>query len=245
MGSMTQPVSSSPGFVAPLPTSTPREQAPAVPADVFAPSGPGEALPTRAAMAAASRSKSTSVEATGSVNGRPFQWTVGPAADDRGTRITGAQNLLPVDARVVSTGTGARIEGHQNGRPLYVEIDRREDGSLHVEGRRNNRGLLYDVRSSGSDAVAEGAQDGMTSSFQVRRTYAGVDLQGAVGGVSAGASFTDQGSSVSVQGGAHGLPLGVTFQGTGIGQFGDFLPGLSLQERAAVVFVLMTPNPLG
>lgn len=241
---MTQPISSQ-GLPAPLPSTVSRTQAPAGPADTFVPSVPSESLPTRAMMSARVQPAGLPQSAAGSVNGRPFQMDASPNGD--GTwQVTGEQNGQPLGARLVPTGTGSRIEGHQNGQALYVEIDRQPDGSVHLEGRRNNRALVYDLRPAGNgDLVAVGAQDGMDSSFRVRPGAGQVRIAGELGGQRADLSFVERNGNVDAAGSGPYSSLEVRFPGTSLSRLGDYLPGLSIPERAAVLFALLSAAPRG
>lgn len=217
--------------------------APAAPADGFRPSERSDALPTRAAMQAAvsgATPASTPVTVTGAANGLPLQWTV--TADGQ---ITGAQNSLPFEAWVVPQRDGSvQVHGAQNGRGLYLELQRRPDGALSVEGRRTGRAVSYVMTPGREGLSVQGAQDGMTAGFTLVRGSQGSTIQGGIGGFPAGVRATTTGGHVVLRGGAFGKPLEAAFAGNSrLEQLGDFLPGLSTDERTAMIFILLTAPP--
>ncbi|HXE73114.1 MAG TPA: hypothetical protein VNO81_10675 [Candidatus Nitrosotenuis sp.] len=140
---------------------------PAASPDAFSPGLEPLGLPTRADVLAAARPQATAMRARGGANGLPLEWDIRPVGDGS-TRLWGQQNGLGVDAVVREAGGAIEIEGHQNGRGLYVRLERSADGSLSVEGRRTGRGLSYRLAWLADGRLhASGAQDGMSAGFTV------------------------------------------------------------------------------
>lgn len=237
-----------PSFSSGVPAATPRPASPA-PGDAYAPGPTPSDLPNRAALAAAVRGGEPGrapVLATGAVNGAPMDWALTPGSGEQ-TRIAGHQNGLPLDILVHRAADGAlELEGHQNGRGLYMRLERRADGALKLEGRRTGRGLEYLLTTNRGTLTATGGQDGMVAGFAVASAGPAIALQGGVGGLPAGMRAAATDGRIQAEGGVHGRPFGVTFASSEpleLDRLGDFLPGLSNLERAAVVFVLLSAQP--
>lgn len=220
---------------------------PAASPDAFSPGLEPLGLPTRADVLAAARPQATAMRARGGANGLPLEWDIRPVGDGS-TRLWGQQNGLGVDAVVREAGGAIEIEGHQNGRGLYVRLERSADGSLSVEGRRTGRGLSYRLAWLADGRLhASGAQDGMSAGFTVASAQGALVLAGGVGGLPAGMRVEALADGrLRCQGGAFGMPLGFDFAADrplSLEDLGDFLPGLAPAERAALVFILATAAP--